>query len=202
MTTFVFAGDSVTDCGRTFHGPDVAAGHLGDGWVRIVAALLGHRRPGRDRFLNAGVAGDLVVDLARRWERDVAAHDPEVLTVLIGVNDTWWDPPTATTDLEAAYRSLLDRVPSSVDTLVLADPFAVPVGDGKALVDALTPTVEVVSRLAEERGAVHLPLAALFAEACERTRPGWWAPDGIHPSAAGHGLIADGWLGAVAPDFP
>jgi acyl-CoA thioesterase I len=200
VTTLLFAGDSVTDCGRTFHGPDVAAGHLGDGWVRIVAALLGHRRPGRDRVLNAGVAGDRVADLADRWERDVAAHEPEVLTVLIGVNDAWWDPPTVAADLETTYRSLLDRVPASVETLVLAEPFAVPVGDGAALVDGLAPTVELVRTLATERGAVHLPLAALFADACERARPGWWAPDGIHPSAAGHGLIAEGWLDTVVPE--
>lgn len=199
MTTFAFAGDSVTDCGRTFFDPDVSAGHLGDGWVRIVAALLGHRRPGRDRFLNAGVSGDRVADLAARWDRDVVAHRPEVLTVLIGVNDVLLEPPSPFDQVEAAYRSLLGDVPETVSTLVLADPFALPVVGGGPLVRDVTPLADLVSTLAGEVGAVHLPLARRFAEACERAEPAWWAADGVHPSAAGHGLIAEAWLEAVRP---
>lgn len=199
MTTFAFAGDSVTDCGRTFFDPDVGAGHLGDGWVRIVAALLGHRRPGGDRFLNAGVSGDRVADLADRWDRDVVAHRPDVLTVLIGVNDVLLEPPSSIDQVEAAYRSLLGHVPETVSALVLADPFAVPVVGGEPLVRAVAPLAELVATLAGEVGAVHLPLARLFEDACERAEPAWWAPDGVHPSAAGHGLIAEAWLAAVAP---
>jgi acyl-CoA thioesterase I len=199
VTTFAFAGDSVTDCGRTFFDPDVGAGHLGDGWVRIVAALLGHRRPGRDRFLNAGVSGDRVSDLADRWTRDVAAHRPDVLTVLIGVNDVLLEPPSAPADVETAYRSILEQVPDSVSMLVLADPFALPVLGGEPLTRAVVPLVDLVAALAEDVGAVHLPLARLFAAACERAEPTWWAPDGVHPTAAGHGLIAEAWLGAVTP---
>jgi acyl-CoA thioesterase I len=198
VTTFAFAGDSVTDCGRTFFDAEVAAGHLGDGWVRIVAALLGHRRPGRDRFLNAGVSGDRVADLAARWDRDVAAHRPDVLTVLIGVNDVLLEPPSALEAVEAAYRSLLGHVPETVSTLVLAGPFALPVVGGEPLVRAVTPLAELVATVATEVGAVHLPLARLFAAACEHVEPAWWAPDGVHPSAAGHGLIAEAWLDAVA----
>jgi acyl-CoA thioesterase I len=197
VTTFAFAGDSVTDCGRTFFDPEVAAGHLGDGWVRIVAALLGHRRPGRDRFLNAGVSGDRVADLAARWDRDVVAQDPDVLTVLIGVNDVLLEPTSPLEEIEATYRSLVGNVPETVSTLVLADPFALPVVGGEPLTRAVAPLTELVATLATEVGAVHLPLTRLFADACERAEPAWWAPDGVHPSAAGHGLIAEAWLDAV-----
>lgn len=197
LTRHLFAGDSVTDCGRTFFASDVAAGELGDGWVRVVAALLGSREPGH-QVLNAGVSGDRAADLVARWERDVVPFSPEVLTVLVGVNDSLLDPPTTDAAFERAYLALLAGVPASVSMLVVAEPFALPVDDGGvALRTDLLPRVELVRRLAGDAGARLLPLQRLFDDACERAEPAWWAPDGVHPSAAGHGLIAEAWLDLV-----
>ena len=201
VTTFLFAGDSVTDCGRTFFDPRVEAGELGDGWVRIVAALLDHRQPEQHRFYNAGVSGDRVHDLEKRWERDVVPFSPEVLTVLVGVNDSLRQPPTPLDRFEESYASLLNAVPSSVRLLVVAEPFVVPVDDGaRALREAAGPHLEVVRSLAGSYdGAVLLELDRLFLDACTRAAPSWWAADGVHPTAAGHGLIAEAWLRAVSP---
>ncbi|HEX4866497.1 MAG TPA: GDSL-type esterase/lipase family protein [Acidimicrobiales bacterium] len=199
MRLHLFAGDSVTDCGRTFFDPEVAAGHLGDGWVRVVAALLGHRDPEHHRVLNAGVSGDRVGDLAVRWERDVERFAPQTLTVLIGVNDALLAPPTAVDAFADRYAEILGRVPPSVDRLVIAEPFVLPVDDrARALREVTRPLLEVVRSAAAAAGAVLLPLDRLFEEACRQAAPAWWAPDGVHPSAAGHGLIADAWLRAVA----
>lgn len=196
MSLLLFAGDSVTDCGRTFFDAEVAAGHLGDGWVRVVAAQLGHRRPGEDRVLNAGVAGDRVADLAARWDHDVERFAPQVLTILIGVNDVLLEPRTPLADFEAAYLDLLVRVPQSVERLVVAEPFVLPVdAPARALHEALRPYVQVVRRLVSDvDGALALPLDDLFDDACRRAEPRWWAGDGVHPTAAGHGLIAEAWL--------
>jgi len=195
----LFAGDSVTDCGRTFFDPDVAAGHLGDGWVRVVAALLGARRPAAHEVRNAGVAGDRVADLAARWERDVVAHGPQVLTVLVGVNDVLLEPRTEGAAFERAYRRILEQVPPSVERLVIAEPFILPVDDRtEALRAAAVPHLQIVRSLAAEVGAVHVPLVERFAVACQQAPASWWATDGIHPTAAGHGLIAETWLAAMA----
>lgn len=197
LTLHLFAGDSITDSGRTFFAAEVAAGELGDGWVRIVAALVGARQPGH-RFLNAGVSGDRVADLAARWDRDVVSFSPEVLTVLIGVNDVLLHPPTPAPDFERAYRRLLAAVPPSVETLVVAEPFVLPVHEGAAaLRDDTSAHVALVRELAADAGARLLPLQRVFDEACERAEPAWWAPDGVHPSAAGHGLIAEAWMALV-----
>lgn len=199
VTVVLFAGDSVTDCGRTFFAPDVSVGHLGDGWVGIVAALLGHHHPGRHRVLNAGVSGDRVADLAVRWERDVERVSPAVLTVLIGVNDVLLPPATPLDRFEADYAALLERIPSSVQRLVIAEPFVTPVDDhARDLRRELEPFLEVVRDIVPTvDGAVLLPLARLFDEACGRAEPAWWAADGVHPTAAGHGLIAETWLAAA-----
>lgn len=200
MTLFLFAGDSVTDCGRTFFDPAVEAGELGDGWVRIVASLLDYRQPQQHTFLNAGVAGDRVYDLQKRWDRDVARFEPEVLTVLVGVNDSLREPPTHLGVWEETYAELLNAVPDSVRLLVLAEPFVLSVNEGSAaLRDVTLPRIELVRSFASSyEGAVLLPLDHLFQDACTRAAPAWWAPDGVHPSAAGNGLIAEAWLQTVA----
>jgi lysophospholipase L1-like esterase len=97
--TVVFAGDSVTDCGRR---TDPEA--LGDGYVRD---LWNDLRPQRPRIVNVGISGNRAVDLRERWATDVLAHEPDLVSVLIGINDTWRrydeDDPTSTEEFEAAY---------------------------------------------------------------------------------------------------
>jgi lysophospholipase L1-like esterase len=200
LTRFLFAGDSVTDCGRTFFAPDVGAGELGAGWVRGVAGRLGHREPERHQFLNAGVSGDRVSDLLGRWDRDVVDHAPQVLTILIGVNDALLQPRTPLDVFEVHLAALLERVPPTVDRLVVAEPFVLAATpEAAALRDRHRPYLEVVrAGAASVDGTVLLPLDDLFQEACTRAAPSWWAPDGVHPSVAGHALIADAWLRAAA----
>jgi len=199
----LFAGDSITDCGRTFFDPDVAAGHLGDGWVRLLAALLGRRFPGAHEVLNAGVSGDRVADLLARWDRDVVAFAPQVLTVLVGINDSLLAPRTPDAALDRAFRSLLARVPASVEVLVVAEPFVVPVdADAEARRASALPHRSIIRRAAEEAGAVVLPLWDRFDEDAAGTDPAWWCVDGVHPTPAGHALIAEAWLDAMADHLP
>ncbi|NKY07768.1 hypothetical protein HF998_12415, partial [Cellulomonas hominis] len=124
MTTprrLVFVGDSITDAGRD----RADAASLGDGYVGLVARAL----PGT-RVVNLGVAGDRAVDLEARWECDVTPSAPDVLTVYVGVNDTWrrFDAGEATSAeaFEATYRRLLARVPGGA-RLVLVEPYLLPV---------------------------------------------------------------------------
>jgi acyl-CoA thioesterase I len=196
LTRFLFAGDSVTDCGRTFFAPDVGAGELGSGWVRVVAGELGRREPGLHQVLNAGVAGDRVGDLLARWDRDVVAHAPEVLTILIGVNDALLRPPTPLDAFEAAYAELLCRIPSTVERLVVLEPFVLPASDGASELRTrhAANLAFVRSAAASLDGALVVPLDELFEQACTRAAAAWWAPDGVHPSVAGHAVIADAWL--------
>ena len=199
MTTFLFAGDSVTDCGRTFFDARVEAQELGDGWVRIVSSLLDHRQPEQHRFFNAGVSGDRVYDLAARWDRDVVPFEPEVLTILVGVNDSLRDPPTDPDRFEDSYASLLNAVPDSVQLLVVAEPFVVPVDDGaRALRDAAAPHLELVRTLAASyEGAVLLELDRLFLDACDRAEPSWWAADGAQPGLGDEAVAGTGRVDAV-----
>jgi acyl-CoA thioesterase I len=202
--TVVLIGDSITDAGRTVWGRPAQDDDLGAGYVRIVASLHGARFPERAvRFVNRGVAGDRTRELEARWSEDCLALAPDVVSVLIGVNDTWraFDAadPTSVEEFEQRYRRLLTTtVDATGAALVLGEPFVVPVSDEVARWRSdLDPKIEVVRALATELGARLVPYDQIFAEACEIAPPTHWAPDGVHPSPAGHGLMALAWLEAV-----
>jgi acyl-CoA thioesterase I len=193
----VFVGDSITDAGRD----RADAGSLGDGYVRLVADAL----PGA-QVRNLGIGGDRAVDLEARWDRDVAASAPDVLTLYVGVNDTWRrfdaDDPTTAEDFEETYRRLLDRVPGS-PRLVLVEPFLLPVRpEQHGWLDDLAGKREVVGRLAAQAGAALVPLHTVLTAAAERAGAQALAPDGVHPSPAASRIIADAWLAAHRSGTP
>ncbi|MFG1909325.1 SGNH/GDSL hydrolase family protein [Kribbella sp. NPDC048928] len=189
--TIVFAGDSVTDCGRRTD-PD----GLGDGYVRNVyddlSGRLGERRPS---IVNAGISGNRAVDLAARWATDVLAHDPALVSILIGINDTWRrydeNDPTTPEAFEASYRELLDSLSCPV---VLMEPFLLPVKDGQETWrEDLDPKLDVVRKLAVEYGAILVPTDVELTKQAATAGAATLAGDGVHPSAAGHRALADLW---------
>lgn len=185
--TVVFAGDSVTDCGRR-EDPQ----GLGDGYVRDLFDSLGPQRP---RIVNAGISGNRAADLEARWQTDVLAHEPDVVSVLIGINDTWRrydkNDPTSTESFERSYRALLEPVRAK---LILVEPFLLAVKeDQDAWREDLDPKIEVVRRLASEYGAVLVPADVEFNLQAATVGATTLADDGVHPTAAGHRLLADLW---------
>ncbi|MBN1933543.1 MAG: GDSL family lipase, partial [Anaerolineae bacterium] len=82
--------------------------------------------------------------------------------------------------------------------LVICEPFLLPVPDDRRAwrVD-LDPKIAVARDLAREFGAIYVPLDGILAQASTRRAPAFWAADGVHPTPAGHALIAQAWLKAV-----
>jgi lysophospholipase L1-like esterase len=142
-------------------------------------------------------------DLASRWQEDCLGLEPDWVSILIGVNDTWrrYDSGDATTAavFEEVYRGLLqDTVEHTDARLILCEPFVLPhPEDREQWREDLDPKIHAVRRLAREFGAVYIPLDGIFATASAHRNPSFWAADGVHPTAAGHMLIAENWLRAV-----
>src|SRR6266545_7934121 len=90
-SVILFQGDSITDSGRNRDSADPnAAGALGNGYPLLVAsAVLAARPDGGLRFYNRGISGNKVPDLQQRWTTDTVDLYPDVLSILIGVNDFW-----------------------------------------------------------------------------------------------------------------
>lgn len=196
----LFQGDSITDAGRNRE----VGSDLGRGYAYLTAALFGAKYPEKQvQFLNRGISGNRVVNLQERWQADCLDLKPTWVSIYIGINDTWrrYDrqDETSAEKFESGYRDILNRTKGSLDAkLVLIEPFVVPhPEDRKTWREDLDPKIQVVRELAREYGALLVPLDGLFAAASMRAEPKYWAPDGVHPSPAGHALIAEAWLKAV-----
>lgn len=200
----LFQGDSITDTGRN----RADAFSLGSGYASRIAGILGlAQAETAPVFMNRGISGNRVSDLYARWNEDAIYLQPKRMSILIGVNDAWRimnDLPEGAADrFESSYRHLLAITKEYLpDTgLILCEPFILNCGatherweEWKALVSAYQ---AVVKQLAEETEAVFVPLQQPLDEACKRAEPGFWTGDGVHPTAAGHELIARVWIDTV-----
>ena len=198
-TRLLFIGDSITDCGRVAD-PDA----LGQGYVRLVRDWLQCKDPPTcPVVINRGISGDKVTELAARWKPDVLEQKPDVLSIKIGINDVWHalggGPGVSIEQYTSVYRDLLQQVKKALPQckLVLCEPSVIwrPAAEGNAL---LQPYVRAVNDLAREFGAqCVVPLHGAFVRAREARPDLEWTLDGVHPSSAGHMLIAREWLKAT-----
>ena len=204
----LFQGDSITDCGRSRENiqPNDQAS-LGEGYARYAAAMLLARHAELNLTIhNRGVSGDRVTRMADRWQADCLDLKPDLLSILIGVNDTWHGtgkggPVEVPLDVyDTTCRKLLDdaRVANAGVRFVLCPPFVTRCG---AVSDCWFPEItqrqDIVKQLAKDYDAVLVDFQAAFDAALSQAGPAYWAADGVHPTIAGHMLMADTWFKAV-----
>ncbi len=192
----VFQGDSITDCGRS----RIDDTNLGNGYAMMAAASFAAQYPERQvEFFNRGISGDRVRDLRARWEEDCLALRPDWVSILIGINDTWrrYDQNDATPvgAFAAAYRAILEAATAQGIRIIVCEPFLLPISTEQwAWREDLDAKIAAIRQLAQEYRAWFVPLDGLFAQAATQRQPDFWTPDGVHPSPAGHALIAHAWL--------
>lgn len=197
----LFTGDSITDCGRNRTAPN----NLGLGYAAMVADRLAAEHPELNlRFINRGISGDRTCDLLKRWTEDCIDLKPDWISILVGVNNTWrrydHNDPTSDAAFEAEYRALLHRAKAETGArLVLCSPFLLHANPAiEAMREDLDPKIAISKQLADEFGAVWIDSDAVFVAALSRHIPEYGSPDGVHPSPAGHALMADAWIRMVA----
>lgn len=203
--TILFQGDSITDAGRdkAAYYPNNAAG-MGRGYVfQIVSQLLG-TQPGKDwKYYNRGISGHKVFQLADRWEDDCLQLKPDVLSILIGVNDFWHtlNNYNGTVEVyETDLRKLLDRTLKAFPDLklIIGEPFAVK--GGTAIDDRWYPEFpkyqQAAKKIAQDYKAAFVPYQKVFEDALKLAPASYWCPDGVHPSMAGGYLMKEAWIKA------
>ena len=203
----LFQGDSITDAGRNKKRelPN-NAGSFGGGYAHLLASwLLEELAANELTIYNRGISGNKVYQLADRWDKDCLHLKPNVLSILIGVNDYWHfrnGKYEGTPEIyETDYRRLLERTRAALPDikLVICQPFILT--DTKAVdeswVEPFREYQDRARKISEEFAAAWVPFQEAFDQAVEVAHPTYWAHDGVHPSMAGSQLMAKTWLEAI-----
>jgi lysophospholipase L1-like esterase len=201
--TFLFIGDSITDCGRR----DVAAPY-GNGYVSLAIELITGRWPERNiKYLNKGIGGNRVTDLQSRWHDDVIRHRPEWLSIKIGINDLHSQlggaPDMNPTIFRDVYESILKAATKDfAPQIVLIDPFYLSTDTSGAsfrsqVLELIPEYIAIVHDLAGKYGTRLVKTHDLFQRQLVYREPDVFCPEPVHPYRSGHLLIAEALVQAL-----
>ncbi|TXK38004.1 SGNH/GDSL hydrolase family protein [Pontibacter qinzhouensis] len=204
--TVLFQGDSITDGNR---GRNQDPNHImGHGYAFSIASRVGADHPAKNiSFFNRGISGNKITDLAKRWQEDTLNLKPDVLSILVGINDAasvvHQKEAVPVAQFENVYRELLEKTKQQNPDvlLVLCEPFILPVGPVQQNWEAWHTDVvtrqAAVKRLAADYQAVFVPFQQVFDKALAKAPARYWIWDGIHPTVAGHELMTREWMQQV-----
>ena len=203
----LFQGDSITDCGRDRN----VADSLGTGYPRLVSSLLGFENPGEYTFYNRGISGNRIVDLYARIKLDIINLKPDVMSILIGVNDVWHEVSRGngvdTAKFEKIYSMLIEEIKEALPDIkiMILEPFVL--NDRGTCSDEENPgrweyfdaqvreKAAAAKRVAEKYNLIFVPLQQKLDDA-DAKLSGYWTKEGVHPTPYGHELIKREWLKA------
>ena len=203
MKTILFQGDSITDCCRP---RERGKEFPGQGYPLRIVGKMDYEHPGEYKFYNRGIGGNRIVDLYARIKVDIINLKPDIMSILVGVNDVWHELEEYRNGVDAdkyfmIYDMLIREVLGALPDIkiMIMEPY---VTHG-----SFTDTVwndfkyevglraEKAKLIAEKYSLKHVPLQKPFDEAYEKYPVnGFWTGEGIHPTPAGHELIAREWL--------
>lgn len=195
----LFQGDSITDAGRNredYH-------EMGTGYPKCAAELITEAFPDKNiEFVNLGISGNQTKDLVARLQSDFIDINPDIVSIHIGINDTWHCAATMdwldNSVFEAQYRKVLSEIKSKTNAKILIiEQFLLPVPDKAFFRVDLNAKIDITRALAREFADYYIPLDGLFAAACIDSEPTFFSPDGVHPNDNGSKFIAELYLEAV-----
>ena len=205
--TILFQGDSITDARRDKKRENKVndSKAIGRGYVHsITSQLLADYPSDNLKIYNRGISGNKVFQLADRWDKDCLAVKPDVLSILIGVNDIWHalkgKSDGTVEKYEKDYAELLKRTRKELPDvkLVICEPFVLRCG---AVNDKWFPEFDkyraAARKMATDFNAVFVPFQSMFDKATCQAPANHWAADGVHPTMAGAYLMAEKWLDTV-----
>ncbi|MBQ2904514.1 MAG: SGNH/GDSL hydrolase family protein [Clostridia bacterium] len=189
----LFQGDSITDAGRDrsdYH-------NLGEGYPFYAAQYIKEDNPDIDfEFINLGISGNQTKDLVDRLQSDFIDIQPDIVSILIGINDTWhrallrkW---LSNDVFEANYRKILSEIKEKTNAkIIMLEPFLLYAPDKEFFRKDLNPKIDIIRKLAKEFADFYIPLDGLFASASIGIEDLHWSEDGVHPNANGAEFIGD-----------
>ncbi len=202
MKTILFQGDSITDCNRVRE--NIAS--YGDGYAKMLCTKLSEQNPSSFKFLNKGVSGDRIVDVYARAKIDIWNLKPDIISLLIGVNDVWHEfreqpNGVGAQRFEIIYKMLIEHTLQRLPNVnfYIMEPFALSgnktdIHGFEKFSHEVKLRAQAAKNIAKEYNLPFLELQCVFDEACKKESEEHWLLDGVHPTEAGHTLIAQKWF--------
>ena len=195
----LFQGDSITDAGRDRRNYY----NLGNGYPSIAAPMIRETHPELDiEFINLGISGNRTGQLFDRIKYDAVDLAPDVISILVGINDIWHRAiGVGTTDaqIELNYRCILDRLKNETNAkIMILSPYLLDCDDKPKMREGLKTVLPIIRKLADEYADVYVPLDELFEEALKtQPEPKFYSGDGVHPNANGARFIGEHYARAI-----
>ena len=196
MKTILMQGDSITDASRSREWD----GNPGHGYPTLVASALEYNYPGKVKVINRGVSGDRIVDIYARIKKDIINIAPDYMSILIGVNDVWhefmFQNGVSAFKFEKVYSDVISEIKEALPDIgiVILEPFVLKGEATEKDFDEFEKEVKLRAaaskRIAEKFSLPFVYLQKKFDEALLKAPADWWLGDGVHPTAAGHSIIA------------
>lgn len=196
MKKILFQGDSITDASRLFL-PEYQG--LGEGYVKKISEQLEEKLK-QVEVINRGIAGECTSDLLRRWEEDCIEIDPDILTIMIGINDVWTmmegDSVQTIREFEINYESLIKQAVTKTSAkIIVMEPFVFPWPASRILWrPLLDERIQVIRRLAYRYQLTLIPLDGILNSKAINIGYDAITTDGVHLTSQGHALVADIWM--------
>ena len=198
----LFQGDSITDAGRIREDET----NIGRGYPILVKAKLGLENPGKYEFINKGISGNRVVDLYARIKSDIINLKPDVMSILIGVNDVWHEISRENgVDADKFYKiydMLIEEVKAALPDIkiMIMEPFVLNASATQENWEEFNTEVkkraQMAKKIAEKYNLPFIELQKGFDELTKKEEPSYWLKDGVHPTEMGHEYIKNQWLEA------
>ena len=197
----LFQGDSVTDAGRIRDNES----SMGGGYALLIKASLGHEAPGKYEFVNRGISGNRIVDIYARIRNDIINLKPDVMSILIGVNDVWhefYESPNGVNQDKyyKIYDMLIEEIKEALPDIkiMIMEPFVLKASATEENWDCFNTEVKKRAEKAREIAQKYnLPFIALqdgFDKLSENIEGNYWLRDGVHPTIMGHEYIKNEWI--------
>ena len=206
MIKYLFQGDSITDANRDRDDERIGSEIFGYGYPLLFASDVLKNNKGKYEFLNRGISGDRIVDVYARIKCDIINLKPDVMSILIGVNDVWHElneqNGVDTPKFEKVYSMLIEEIKEALPDIkiIILEPFVLYGEGSKRYYDDFRKGVEekaaVAKRIADKYNLAFVPLMKQFDDAASDGDTKYWTTDGVHPTAAGHQLIKEELLKA------
>lgn len=199
----LFQGDSITDCGRDWNNDS----QLGRGYAYLVSTYLGLKEPNKHTFINKGISGNRVVDLYARIKRDIINYQPDVMSILIGVNDVWHELGESPNGVDAdkffkIYSMLIEEVKEALPNIkiMIMEPFVLEACSTtehwEFFKTEVAKRADMAKKIAEKYNLPFIELQDSFDKLAKEAPNSYWLGDGVHPTPAGHEFIKNEWLKA------